>query len=239
VLDEVVADRDHDVGVLEARHRVVARLQADGAERLGVGVVHDALAHERLGHRDPGRARELAQRGRRARAHDPVAGERDGVDRVADEVGGAEEVAGARLGLADPPARQRLAVELHRHDVLGQLDVGGPRLLGLGDLERLADDLRDDLRRVDARVPLRDRPHDLDQVDVLVRLLVHALQIRLAGERHERRAVEERVGHGGDEVRRARPQRSQAHARAARQAAVHVGHERPALLVADRHEGDR
>ena len=36
VLDEVVADRDHDVGVLEAGHRVVARLQPDGAERLRV-----------------------------------------------------------------------------------------------------------------------------------------------------------------------------------------------------------
>ena len=39
VLDEVVADRDHDVGVLEARERVVARLQADGAERARVLVV--------------------------------------------------------------------------------------------------------------------------------------------------------------------------------------------------------
>ena len=39
VLDEVVADRDHDVGVLEAGQRVVARLQADGAERVRVLVV--------------------------------------------------------------------------------------------------------------------------------------------------------------------------------------------------------
>ena len=39
VLDEVVADGDDHVGVLEAGHRVVARLQPDGAERLGVVVV--------------------------------------------------------------------------------------------------------------------------------------------------------------------------------------------------------
>ena len=36
VLDEVVADGDHHVGVVEARERVVARLQADGAERVRV-----------------------------------------------------------------------------------------------------------------------------------------------------------------------------------------------------------
>ena len=39
VLDEVVADGDHHVGVLEAGQRVVARLQADGAERVRVLVV--------------------------------------------------------------------------------------------------------------------------------------------------------------------------------------------------------
>ena len=39
VLDEVVADGDHHVGVLEAGQRVVARLQPDGAERVRVLVV--------------------------------------------------------------------------------------------------------------------------------------------------------------------------------------------------------
>ena len=81
VLDEVVADRDDDVGVLEAGHRVVARLQADGAQRLGVLVVEQALAHERLGDRDARGAAELAQRGRGAGAHHAVAGEHDRVDR--------------------------------------------------------------------------------------------------------------------------------------------------------------
>ena len=37
VLDEVVADREHDVGVLEPGEGVVARGQADGAERPRVG----------------------------------------------------------------------------------------------------------------------------------------------------------------------------------------------------------
>ena len=81
VLDEVVADGDHHVGVLEAGQRVVARLQADGAERVRVLVVEHALAHERLGHADAGGAGELAQRRRGAGAGDAVAGQHDRVDR--------------------------------------------------------------------------------------------------------------------------------------------------------------
>ena len=101
-------------------------------------------------------------------------------------------------------ARQRRRVDLRRHHVLGQLDVGRAGLLGLGHLERLAHDLGDDVRVVEARVPLRDRPHHPHEVDVLVRLLVHPLEVALAGERHQRRAVEVGVGHRGHEVQRAR-----------------------------------
>src|SRR3954467_8092111 len=39
VLDQVIADGDHHVGLLEAGQRVVARLQADRTERLRIGVV--------------------------------------------------------------------------------------------------------------------------------------------------------------------------------------------------------
>ena len=44
----------------------------------------------------------------------------------------------------------------------------GAGLLGLGDLERLAHDLGHDLRARNACVPLNDRAHDADQIDVLV-----------------------------------------------------------------------
>ena len=74
---------------------------------------------------------------------------------------------------------------------------------------------------------------ELDQVDVLVRLLVHPLEVGLAGERDERRAVQERVADRGDEVHRARPERAEADAGAPGQAPVHVGHVGPALLVAN------
>ena len=76
------------------------------------------------------------------------------------------------------------------HDVLGQLEVGGAGLLGLCHLEGLAHDLGDDLRARDARVPLGDRPEQLDEVDELMGLLVHPLEVGLAGEGDERRAVQ-------------------------------------------------
>jgi hypothetical protein len=138
---------------------------------------------------------------------------------------------------AIPVARERdEVVRLRGHDVLGQLEVGGARLLGLRDLERLADDLGHDVRRVDPRVPLRDRRHHRDDVEVLVRLLVHALKVALAGERDERRPVEVRVCDGGDEVRRPRAEGSQADAGAPGEPADHVRHVRTALLVAHREE---
>ena len=113
VLDEVVADRDHDVGVLEARERVVARLQPDRPERARVLVVEQPLAHERLRHADPGGARELAQRRRRADARDAVAGQHDRVDRRADDRDRLQQLLRGGLGAADVGARgQRLGVDL-------------------------------------------------------------------------------------------------------------------------------
>ena len=126
----------------------------------------------------------------------------------------------------------------HRGEVLGQLDVGRAGLLERRDPERLADDLGDGLDPLDARVPLRDRLEHPDDVDDLVGLLVELVGARLAGDRDHRRPVEEGVGDAGDEVRRARPERRHRDGGPAGQAAVDVGHERGALLVAGRDVAD-
>ena len=125
------------------------------------------------------------------------------------------------------------------HDVLGQLEVSGAGLLGLCHLEGLAHDLGDDLRARHARVPLGDGPEQLDEVDELMGLLVHPLEVGLAGEGDERRAVQEGVADRGDEVHGPGAQRAQADAGAPGEAPVHVGHVGPALLVSNRDEGDR
>ena len=51
-------------------------------------------------------------------------------------------------------------------------------------------------------------------------------QVALAGQHHDGRPVQERVGHAGDEVRSAGPEGREADAGASGEAAVRVGHER-------------
>src|SRR5919201_1749393 len=113
------------------------------------------------------------------------------------------------------------------------------RFLGLGDLERLANDLWDDRRVGQSRVPLRDRGEYLRNVDVLMRLFVHALEVALTGERDERGPVEEGVRDRRREVHRPWPERAQAYPGAAREAAVYVRDIAATLLVTHRDELDR
>jgi len=85
-----------------------------------------------------------------------------------------------------------------------------PGFFGGGHRERLAHRLGDRARVVDPRVPLGHGLHHLDDVDELVGLLVHARQVDLAGDRHDRRVVEIGVGDAGSQVGRPRAQRGQA-----------------------------
>src|SRR5439155_21740172 len=111
------------------------------------------------------------------------------------------------------------------------LEMAGSWLLLLRALERLPYGLRDHRARLDPRVPLRERPEDVDDVDVLVRLLVEQVPRKLARDRDDGRAVEVRIGDPGDEIGGTGPERGQAHAGAAGEPSPHVGHERGPLLV--------
>jgi hypothetical protein len=64
-------------------------------------------------------------------------------------------------------------------------------------------------------------------------------EIRLGCDRHQGSAIQEGVGDSGDEIRRPGPERRKADARAARQAAVDIGHEGRACFVAREDESDR
>ena len=117
--------------------------------------------------------------------------------------------------------------------------MGRARLLRFGHGERLAHDLGDDLRARDASVPFNDRAQDADEIYVLVGFLVHALDVGLPGEGDEWGAIQEGVGHRGDQIRRSWAKGPQTYAGPAGQAAVGIGHVRPALLVADGDELNR
>ncbi len=187
----------------------------------------------------PSSEAKVRKRAGGVRAHGAVPGQRDRARCRADDLRRPPQLAHPGLGLDRRVAGEGDRVERARHHVLGQLQVRGARLLGLGDRERLADHLGYDFGARYPRVPLDDRAQDADQIYVLVRFLVHPLQVGLAGECDERGSVQVGVGHGSDEVRRARSEGAEAHARSARQPPVGVGHVGAALLVPNRNELNR
>ena len=80
---------------------------------------------------------------------------------------------------------------------------------------------------------------DADQVDVLMRFLVHTLEVGLAGERDQRRAVQKSIRDRCDKIGGPGSEGTQADTGSAGQTPVGVGHVRAALFMADRHEPDR
>ena len=85
VLHQVVPDADDEVGPIEARQDVVARLEPDGHQREVRPVVDRALAHERRRDRDMQAARQRPEFRRGAAAQDAVAGQDDRPFRRGDE----------------------------------------------------------------------------------------------------------------------------------------------------------
>ena len=238
VFDQIVTHRDHDIGGIERGIGVVALLQADGEQAVGIGTRHRALAHERVDDADAdllGQALELlggafAHRAV-ARKDDRVLGFGNGLHRGAHGL----VVGGGAAGLA---RLDRPGVDLLLGDILGQFEHGDAGLFLLGDLEGLAHHLRDRLGAVDAVRPLADRTHHVDGIHVLVALLVETPGARLADNGDSRRTVHVGVGKAGHQVGHTRAERGQTHARLAGQTAVAVGHEGGRLFVPAQDEVD-
>ena len=65
---------------------------------------------------------------------------------------------------------------------------------------------------------------------------MRALESGLPRDCDERRAIELRIGHAGEQVRRAGSERRETDARIRGETPVHIGHERRALLMTREHE---
>ncbi len=184
---------------------------------------------------------ELRQLGGRTVPDHAVASQDDRPGRLLDKGGGPFHTVPRRRRSADPLPWKGLLV-LSRFvlaDVLRKFDVGRARLLGFRELERLADDLRDDVRALDPSVPLRDRSEQPQHVDVLVRLPMDLREIRLGRDRDERSPVEEGVRYTGHEIRGSGSQRGEAQSGPAGEAAVHIRHEGGRPLVSRQDEANR
>ena len=154
VLDHVVAERDHQVGLLDGPYGVVPGLEADGEEAALVVHVDTALGHEGADHADAGALDELAQLLGRPAADGAVAGEDDrplgGLDGrpglVDDLVVGDRppEAVGGGIGSASTSWSAMSSGSSMRQ---------APGLLGLGDADGLAHDLGDVVGVADATGP--------------------------------------------------------------------------------------
>ena len=215
---------------------MIPSLQSDRHQGQVRSIVDRTLAHERDGDRDVEPAGERPELGSRVSSQDSVAGQDERPLGGGDQVGGVRDRLIGRLGKVGPTwhERPRVVGDGRGGEVLRQLDVSRARLLEGRDTEGLPDDLRDRLDPFDMGVPLGDGLDHPDDVDDLMGLLVELVRARLAGDRDHRGAVEVGVRDAGHEVRRARAERRHRDRRATRQAAVDVGHEGRALLVARR-----
>ena len=142
VLDEVVADADHEVGRIERDVDVVAALEPHGEEAVGVRHRHRALAHEGVDHPDAGLLGEAPELPGGTLSDRSVARQDERPLRLRDEIDRLPHDLVVGAGPARLPYRHRRLVALLPGDILGELDEGGARLLGLGGLECLTHHLR-------------------------------------------------------------------------------------------------
>ena len=231
ILDHVVADADHDVGLVERKPRQVAGLEADGSQRQFVRERDYALGHERVRDRNSQDLGEGDQRVGRALADDAIAGEDHRVFRRGDDLRGLLDLGIGCVRGISLLHLDRFAGELHFGDVLGKIDEGTSRLFRLCDLECFAYDFRHDLRFADLRAVLGDRREKIYEVEYLVAFLVQTRRRALARDGDDRGAIHVGVGDPRDQVGRAWTQRRHADSRPSGQPTIHVGHERRALLV--------
>ena len=199
---------------------------------------NQALGHEGIGNRKAQQVDETAQRLGCALPDDAVARQHDRKLRLADQLCSLLDLLVGRCRVVGRLHVDRLSLDFHLGDVLRKVDEAAAGLLGLRDLERLAHDLWNDVRRQHLSAVLGDRLEHADQIEDLVAFLVQSRGRSLAGDRHQRCAVHVGVGHTGDQVGRAGPQSGETDARLSGQPSIDVGHEGSALFVPGRDEFD-
>ena len=239
VLDQIVADRDDQIGLQERLEHVVLALQADGEQAVRIIQRHRPLAHEGVDHGYAGLARQPSQLLAGTLSDRTVAGEDQRAFGLGDQLDHPRHrlVVGARPAGADGAHRRQIDRPLG--DILGQLDDTGAGLFGMRQLERLSYDLRHRLLVANGRRPLGDRPHHGNRIHVLVALLVQPGGRALADNADQRGSVHVGIGNAGHQIGRPRPQRRQTDPGLAGQPAIDIRHEGGGLLVPAKDEIDR
>ena len=237
-LHDVVTDGDDHVRAVKDLVDIILLGNADGPQAVLVIHGHHTLGHHGVDHRDMQPIRHFGNGGRGVGADRAGAHEDDRVLCLGNDPARRCNMSGVGVKIVHLLALQGHRIRRHFGDVLGQVDVGGTGLAFLGVLEGQADDLAHRVGADDLLGALGDGLKQGAQIEVLVAGQLHTVGAHLAGDGHQRCAVQIRIGHAGDEVGGTRPQGGQADACVAGQAAVHIGHKSSSLLVAGGDEAD-
>ncbi len=135
-------------------------------------------------------------------------------------------------------ALEQRGVDLLREDVHRHRDEHGARSTRLGELERLVEDLGEQVGTLDAPHALDERPVDLRlrrvgvQVHLLVRMLAVVVRRHVSGDHDHRDGIERRVGDASGGIGQPGAQMRQHDRRGVLRTRVAVGDVRGDLLVA-------
>ena len=241
---EAHADPDEEVGFLDGRRGGVEAVHPRHAQGEGVGIGDGAPAHEGRDDREVRLLGELDERFGSAGLDDPATDIEDGSLGCLDAPHGLLDAAGMRLGgwlVAGEVDRGVgvLPLELGIEDVLRDVDEDRAGATCRSDVEGLPHD-RGDVGGVGHQVVVLGGGHrDPGRVGLLEGVVADRRRGDLAGDRHHRHRVHERIGEGRDEVRRAGARRRDHDADPTRRPGVPARHVPCTLFVAGEDVADR
>ena len=128
------------------------------------------------------------------------------------------------------------SVGRHFGNVLGQIDMGGAGLAILGIFESQADNFAYRVGQNDLFGTLGNRGIHSGQIQVLMAGQLHLVGAHLAGNGHQRRAIQIGIGHAGDQIGGTGTQCGKTDAGPAGETAVDICHKSGALLMAHRNK---
>ena len=241
---EAGADAQQQVALVDRPVAVGGAVHAEPVHRERVRLGEAAHAHERGGDRYIHLFRERLQLAMRAGGDDAAARVKDGALRLGYEAEHLLELVvrgvegGVGVSAAEFGGRGKHRLELRLLHVLRDVDDDGARPAAAGEVKGLLEDARQIVRAHREVGVLHDRQRHAVEISLLESHLADVLRVHLAGDRHHRDGVHERVGDRRHEVRRARAARRHANAHLAGGAGITLGRERPALLVAGQDHAD-
>ena len=231
LFDYVMADVDDAVRILHRAMDKIACRQRRAAQKFGVPLVDNTLAHLRGQKRDTRLLDELFEH---APGHLAVCTGANHQDRrlgLLDKLDRLPHCLGFGRGASRDGSYDRLRIGLLFGNVLGKFEVHRAGFFLFGQAISLAHTAGNIVASGKLVRIFGNRAHHRDHVENLEATLLRLLDRLLPGDHHHRHSAKLCIGGGGHEIGRARSQRREAHAGLASMATIGGSHEACTLFV--------